>query len=210
MNPGKILPYSNSNIELDSNEKELIIQQGTKAYEAFLDSLQIDWRNDPNSMDTPRRVAKSFVTDLISGCYSSPPEIRSFDNLDKYDGIVCQCDIEVKSICAHHHLSFIGKAHVAYIPGNKLIGLSKLNRIVEWYSRRPQTQENLTMQIVNHLNEVCEGNGGIAVMIECNHLCACVRGVKHDSTMRTAKLTGAFYDDEKARQEFYEFINRSK
>lgn len=205
----KILKYSNRNITLTDPERQDLITNAESAYEKFLDALQIDWRNDPNSMDTPKRVAKSFVNDLISGCYSNPPEIRSFDNVDEYDGIVCQCDIEVKSICAHHHLSFFGKAHVAYIPGKQLIGLSKLNRIVEWYARRPQTQENLTMQIVKHLDRVCPGNGGVAVMIECNHLCACVRGVKHNSTMRTAKLTGAFYNDEKAREEFYDFINRS-
>lgn len=202
----KILKYANDNVYLSPKEKEVLINDATKAYEGFLDALKIDWRNDPNSMDTPRRVAKSFVNDLISGCYTEPPKITAFDNLNKYDGIVFQGNIDVKSICSHHNLSFIGKAHVAYIPGSKVIGLSKLNRIVEWFARRPQVQENLTMQIHDYLNDVCEDNGGIAVLIECNHLCACVRGVKHNSIMKTAKVSGAFKNDPSAREEFYDFI----
>lgn len=202
----KILKYANNNIILTDVEKAMMHHEAAKAYATFLDALKIDWRNDPNSMDTPHRVAKSFIGDLIDGCYTHPPKITAFDNINKYDGIVFQGNIDVKSICSHHHLSFIGKAHVAYIPGEKVIGLSKLNRIVEWFARRPQVQENLTMQIHDYLNDVCEGNGGIAVMIECRHLCACVRGVKHDSTMKTAKLSGAFRTDTSARNEFYEFI----
>lgn len=202
----KILKYANDNIHLNTEEKNKVIENATLAYGNFLDALKINWRVDPNSIDTPKRVAKSFVNDLISGCYSEPPKITAFDNLNKYDGIVFQGNIDVKSICSHHNLSFIGKAHVAYLPGSKVIGLSKLNRVVEWFARRPQVQENLTMQIHDYLNEVCEGNGGIAVVISCGHLCACVRGVKHNSTMKTAKLSGAFKNDPAAREEFYDFV----
>lgn len=98
------------------------------------------------------------------------------------------------------------KNDVAYIPGKKVIGLSKLNRVVEWFARRPQIQEGLTQQIHDYLNEVCEGNSGIAVMIEAQHLCASCRGVRHDSMMKTAKLSGAFRNDNAARSEFYQFI----
>lgn len=202
----KILKYANDNIVLSETDKLKVINDATIAYEEFLDALKIDWRNDPNSIDTPKRVAKSFVNDLISGCYNSPPDLKSFDNLNNYDGVVFDGNITVHSLCAHHHLSFIGKAHVAYIPGPKIIGLSKLNRVVEWFSRRPQSQEHLTMQIHDYLNEVCEGNGGIAILIECNHLCSCVRGVRHNSTMKTAKLSGAFRNDPATREEFYDFV----
>lgn len=202
----KILKYANDNIQLTLDEKEQLLKNAEEAYGLFLDALKINWRKDPNSMDTPKRVAKSFVNDLISGCYTSPPDLKSFDNLNNYDGIVFDGNITVNSLCAHHHLSFMGKAHVAYIPGNKIIGLSKLNRVVEWFSRRPQSQEHLTMQIHDYLNEVCEGNGGVAVMIECNHLCACVRGVKHNSIMKTAKVSGAFKNDHACREEFYDFV----
>lgn len=202
----KILKYANDNIHLNTEEKNRVIENAAAAYGDFLDALKINWREDPNSKDTPTRVAKSFVNDLISGCYTTPPKITAFENINNYDGIVFQGNIDVKSICSHHNLSFIGKAHVAYLPGSKVIGLSKLNRVVEWFSRRPQVQENLTMQIHDYLNEVCEGNGGIAVVISCDHLCACVRGVKHNSTMKTAKVSGAFKNDPAAREEFYDFI----
>ncbi len=204
----QILKYANDSIELTAVEKQEMISAAAKAYENFMDALRIDWRNDPNSADTPRRVAKSFINDLAEGCYNAPPGITAFDNLNGYDGMVFQGNIEVKSICSHHHLPFIGKAHVAYIPGEKVIGLSKLNRIVEWFARRPQVQENLTMQIHDYLNQVCEGNGGVAVVIQANHMCACVRGVRHDSTMMTSKLSGAFMTDNSAREEFYSFCSR--
>jgi len=178
-----------------------------------MDALNIDWRNDPNSSDTPNRVAKAFVADLAEGCYSEGPKITAFDNIDGYDGMVFQGNIKVNSFCSHHHLPFIGTAHTAYIPSKegKIIGLSKLNRIVEFYSRRPQVQENLTMQIHNHIDRVCEGNMGVAVMISANHMCACVRGVKHDATMKTSKLSGEFMrDGSKSRGEFYSFIGDLK
>ncbi len=207
---GKILKYANHNVLLDEHEKTKMISEAAKAYETFMDALRIDWRNDPNSSDTPRRVAKSFINDLAQGCYTDSPNITAFDNVDGYDGIVFQGNIEVKSICSHHHLPFVGKAHVAYLPGNKVIGLSKLNRIVEWFARRPQVQENLTMQIHGYINKVCGGNNGVAVMIEANHMCACIRGVKHDSTMMTSKLSGKFINSPEVREEFYDFVKRLK
>ena len=129
--------------------------------------------------------------------------------MNGYDGMVFQGNIKVNSFCSHHHLPFIGNAHVAYIPTaeSKIIGLSKLNRTVEFFARRPQVQENLTMQIHDYINGLCEGNFGVAVVVEANHMCACVRGVKHDATMKTAKLSGVFMDsDNQARTEFYNFI----
>jgi GTP cyclohydrolase I len=207
---GKILKYANHNVPLDEHEKTKMISEAAKAYETFMDALRIDWRNDPNSSDTPRRVAKSFINDLAQGCYTDSPNITAFDNVDGYDGIVFQGNIEVKSICSHHHLPFVGKAHVAYLPGSKVIGLSKLNRIVEWFARRPQVQENLTMQIHDYINKVCDGNNGVAVMIEANHMCACIRGVKHDSTMMTSKLSGKFINSPEVREEFYDFVKRLK
>lgn len=208
------LPYANGNHPRTPEEKEEIIANAAAAYEKYMDALGFDWRSDPNSADTPRRVAKAFVNDLAVGCYSDPPNITTFDNVDQYDGLVFQGDIKVNSFCSHHHLPFIGKAHVSYIPGKEgqVIGLSKINRIVEWFSRRPQVQENLTMQIHNYMNEVCEGNKGIAVLVEANHTCAGLRGVKHDSIMKTARMSGAFLDnkDVNTRQEFYDFVRDLK
>ena len=205
----ELLQYANGNLPRTEDEKEAIIEKAAAAYEKYMDALGFDWRNDPNSADTPRRVAKAFVNDLAEGCFSLPPKITAFDNVDKYDGLVFQGNIKVNSFCSHHHLPFIGQAHVSYIPGKdgKVIGLSKINRIVEWFSRRPQVQENLTMQIHNHMNEVCKGNKGVAVLVSANHTCAGLRGVKHDSIMKTARMSGAFLDKtDLTRQEFYDFI----
>lgn len=207
-----ILPTANSSAPRTDEERQAIIEKATKAYEAYLDALGFDWRNDPNSTDTPRRVAKAFVNDLATGCYDNPPKVTSFPS-DGYDGIVSQCNIPVKSLCSHHHLAFTGVAHVAYIPSleGRVIGLSKLNRIVEFFARRPQIQEGLTIQIHNAISEVCEKNQGVAVVVKAQHTCACLRGVKHDGCyMVTSKLSKDFMDDSKTRQEFYDFIKMAE
>ena len=206
------LKHSNGNKVLKTREKEKMIKEATKHYGRYMTALGFDWRNDPNSSDTPERVSKAFIEDLASGVYSEPPKITAFDNVDDYDGIVFQGNIKVHSLCSHHHLPFVGYAHVAYLPSpdGKVIGLSKLNRIVEFYTRRPQVQENLTMQIHSHIDEVCVENLGVAVMVEATHMCTCVRGVKHEGVMKTAKLSGNFFDWEAARDEFYDFIRDLK
>jgi GTP cyclohydrolase I len=205
----ELLKYANSSIPRSDAEKQAMIENAAKHYGEYMTALGIDWKNDPNSSDTPMRVAKAFVNDLAQGCYVEAPKITAFDNLDKYNGIVFQGNIDVKSFCSHHHLPFIGYAHVAYIPSEdgKVIGLSKLNRIVEYFARRPQVQENLTMQIHNYINETCIGNKGVAVVVGANHMCACVRGVRHDSTMMTSKMSGAFMQDPATRNEFYRFVD---
>jgi GTP cyclohydrolase I len=205
----KKLLHANHNIVHTTEEIEELISKGAQAYENYLDALGFDWRNDPHSSNTPYRVAKAFVTDLAKGCYSEPPNVTAFTNTDGYDGIVCQNNIKVVSLCSHHHAPFTGVAHVAYIPSKngKVIGLSKLNRIVDWFSRRPQVQENLTAQIHEYIDKVCERNAGVAVMIEANHTCCSNRGIKHDSTMRTARMSGAFLDNkDQSRAEFYKFV----
>ena len=205
----KKLLHANHNIIHTKEEIEELIARGAKAYEDYLDALGFDWRNDPNSADTPQRVAKAFVTDLAMGCYTAPPKVTAFDNVDGYDGMVCQNNIKVVSLCSHHHAPFTGVAHVAYIPSKtgKVIGLSKLNRIVDWFSRRPQIQEGLTKQIHQYIDLICEKNNGVAVMIEANHTCCSNRGIKHDSTMRTARMSGSFLDNkDQSRAEFYKFV----
>lgn len=207
-----MLKYANHNIPKTEKEKEAIIKKAAKAYEKYMDALGFDWRNDPNSADTPMRVAKAFVNDIGAGCYNNPPKITAFDNVDGYDGIVAQTNIKIVSLCSHHHLAWTGHAHVAYIPSKngKVVGLSKLNRIVDWFARRPQVQENCTMQIHEYIDMVCEGNKGVAVLIEANHTCCSHRGVKHDSTMRTARMSGAFLEEESTRNEFYKFVEFAK
>ena len=206
------LKHANGNRPLTDEEKLSMIEEAAIHYGNYMTALGFDWSVDPNSAETPIRVAKAFVNDLASGVYNEQPKITAFDNVDGYDGIVFQGNITLHSFCSHHHLPFIGNAHVAYLPtpNGKVIGLSKLNRIVEFYARRPQVQENLTMQVHDHIHDVCEENIGVAVSIEADHMCACVRGVKHNSTMKTAKLSGAFKKTARAKEEFYNFIRDLK
>ena len=203
------LPTASSSHPRTEEEKQKIIENAAAAYEKYLDALGFDWRNDPNSDNTPRRVAKAFVNDIAAGCYDNPPDVTAFPS-DGYDGIVAQTGIPVVSLCSHHHLAFTGVAHVAYIPSldGKVIGLSKLNRIVEYYARRPQIQEGMTTQITQAVDNIGEGNRGVAVVVKAQHTCACNRGVKHQGcAMITSKLTGDFMHDDKTRHEFYKFID---
>jgi GTP cyclohydrolase I len=180
-----------------------------EAYGKFLSALGFDWKNDPHMEDTPHRVSKAWVNDLAKGCFMDEPKITAFANNGEYDGMVCQTNIPVVSMCAHHNLPFFGYGHLAYLPDpeGKVIGLSKLNRVVDYFSRRPQVQENLTMEIHKFLDDLCNGNLGVAVMVEANHTCCSMRGIKQNSTMRTAKMSGAFRDPvNNSRNEFYKFV----
>lgn len=192
--------------------KEKRIEAAAEYYAQFMDQVIPNWRQDSQMTDTPMRVAKSFINDLVSSLHSGEPKISDFENGEGYDGIVAQCNIPVKSICAHHHLPISGFAHVAYIPKNdsKIIGLSKLNRLVDFWSRRPQTQEHLTMQIVAAIQKYIPQNDGVACVIHASHFCCSHRGIHHDSEMHTAKLTGLFFSNEiGTRSEFYRMIDNA-
>jgi GTP cyclohydrolase I len=189
-------------------EKDKMIEEAAKAFGEFLDALKCDWRNDPNSSDTPRRVAKAYVNDLWAGRYDGTPDITAFPS-DGYDGMVFEGGIPLTSMCSHHHQTIMGRVHVAYIPGtdSKVIGLSKLNRLVEHFGRRGAIQEQLTVAIHNAITTIINDNKGVAVMIEATHNCVQCRGVKHGgASMKTSKLTGAFRHDDATRAEFYEFV----
>jgi GTP cyclohydrolase I len=194
---------------LNETEKYEIIDKAEKAYGEFLDALGVDWKNDPNSMETPRRVAKAYVMDLWKGRYDVPTEITAFP-ADGYNGIILERDIPIVSMCSHHHQAILGKAHVAYVPGKdgKVIGLSKLNRIVEHYARRGAIQEQLTVAIQNAINEVCEGNVGVMVVVHSFHNCVSCRGIKHfGASMVTSEVSGVFADHTKtAKQEVMDML----
>jgi GTP cyclohydrolase I len=197
---------------LSKEEKEAIINEAALAFGNFLTALGVDWQNDPNSADTPRRVAKAYVNDLWAGRFNPAPSITAFPS-DGYDGMVFEGGIPLTSMCSHHHQTIMGSVHVAYIPGeeSKVIGLSKLNRVVEHFGRRGAIQEQLTVAIHNAVDTMIENNQGVAVMIEATHNCVQCRGVKHGgASMKTSKLTGAFKADPATRNEFYEFVRGYK
>jgi GTP cyclohydrolase I len=200
---------SGQNMNLSCTEKEAHKALVEKAYGEFLTSLGYDWENDPNMKGTPKRVAKMYLNEVTKGSYDPSPVITSFDNRGGYDGIVFQGNITIKSLCSHHMQPFIGKCHVAYIPDpkGKVIGLSKLNRICDYFARRPQLQEQLTLQIHKFIDEVTIKNKGVAVLIEAQHLCVQLRGIEHDSIMKTSKLSGNFFDNSiGTREEFYRMV----
>jgi GTP cyclohydrolase I len=193
---------------LTEEEKWHMVEEAAEAYGKFLDALGCDWRNDPNSADTPRRVAKAYVFDLWKGRYEEMSEITAFPS-DGYNGIVQESNIPVESMCSHHHQRIGGKVSIAYVPSEngKVIGLSKLNRIVDLFGRRGAIQEQLTVAIHNAIEKICEGNLGVAVMIDATHNCVSCRGVKHQgASMQTAKLSGCFLNEDAARAEFYKNI----
>lgn len=193
---------------LTDKEKWDMVDEAAEAYGKFLTALGCDWENDPNSNDTPRRVAKAYVFDLWKGRYEAMSNITAFPS-DGYDGIVQESNIPVESMCSHHHQRIGGRVSIAYVPSKdgKVIGLSKLNRIVDLFGRRGAIQEQLTVAIHNAINKICEGNIGVAVMIDATHNCVSCRGVKHQgASMQTAKLSGCFLDEADARAEFYKNI----
>lgn len=195
---------------LNQDEKDLIILRASKAYGLFLDELGVDWKNDPNCTGTPLRVAKAYVEDLWKGRYNILDPITSFPS--DYTGMIVETNIPLVSMCAHHNALFYGVCHIGYIPGKdgRVIGLSKLNRIVEHFSRRGQIQEDLTMQIFNAIQASIPKTIGIGVVISSAHSCVSCRGVKHQgASMQTSKLWGTIMDESSCKEEFYMHITNS-
>ena len=153
----------------------------------IMDIMGLDMRDD-SLRGTPRRVAKMFVKEIFSGLNPvNKPKVSLFDNKFAYRQMLVEKDIDVSSFCEHHFLPIYGKAHVAYFANGQVIGLSKLNRIVEHYARRPQVQERLTIQIANELKHVLRTED-VAVLIEAKHMCVQARGVEHkDSSTVTSE-----------------------
>jgi GTP cyclohydrolase I len=200
---------SNGNLPRTSEEIENMIVEATIHYGKFLESVGFDYQADPQTTDTPKRVAKAWLKDLIVGSVSNEPNITTFPNEENYDGLVVQGGIPVTSMCAHHNLAFTGYATVAYLPGEQVVGLSKLNRIVEWFSRRPQMQESLTQQIHDYIAKKMDC-GSVAVSIACKHTCCSHRGIKHNSVMTTNKFSGVFMEkDNLIREEFLHAIEKN-
>jgi len=158
-------------------------------------------------IDTPKRIIKSWEQ-LYSGYKKNPEDLLTTFKSDGYDEIVLLKDIEFFSMCEHHMLPFIGKVHIGYIPNEKVIGVSKLARLVEIYSRRLQIQERLTKQIGDTLTKILKP-AGVGVVIEAQHLCMKMRGVeKQNSVMVTSSMQGAFRTDDKTRTEFLQLIGK--
>jgi GTP cyclohydrolase I len=202
----ELLKKSNGNLPRTQEEIEYMILKASDAYADFLNAVGFDYKADRQTEDTPRRVAKAWLKDLIVGSITNEPNITTFPNDEGYDGLVIQSGIPIVSMCAHHNLAFTGFATVAYVPNEIVIGLSKLNRIVEWFSRRPQMQESLTQQIHDYIT-VKMNCKSVAVSIACKHTCCSHRGIKHSSVMSTNKFSGVFMEkDNMIREELLSAI----
>jgi GTP cyclohydrolase I len=171
-----------------------------------MEALGLDL-TDSNLADTPLRVARAYG-ELFAGLDpAAEPELRTFPNTEGYSQIVAVTEIPFHSMCAHHLLPFFGTAHVAYLPRDRVIGLSKLARVVEYYARRPQIQERLTEQVIDLLDRRLRPAGAM-VVVQARHFCMEMRGVgKPGTTTTTSALRGAFAD-ERTRQEFLDLLKR--
>ena len=171
-------------------------------FKAIMIELGLDMENS-SLKDTPLRVAKMYVNEVFKGLDKGNfPKITTFEDELNYKGLVQVDDIKIHSYCEHHFIPFIGIARVAYIVDKKMVGLSKINRIVDFYARKPQVQEKLTQEIFNGLSKILETED-IAVEITAEHLCVKLRGVQdQNSKTTTRKLGGAFMKDDRLRNEF--------
>jgi GTP cyclohydrolase IA len=196
-------------VETDLNELSDVekINTITFHFQKIMEALGLDL-NDDSLRDTPSRVAKMYVKEIFSGLDPNAfPQVSSFNNTYQYSDMLVEKNIQVYSCCEHHFLPFVGKAHVAYFPGEKVIGLSKLNRIVKYFGRRPQVQERLTMDIANCLKDVLETED-VAVVIEAKHFCVAARGVEDTHSTTNTSYFGGKFESAERRKSFYETISR--
>jgi GTP cyclohydrolase I len=176
---------------------------------AIMHEMGLDMTDD-SLQGTPHRVAKMFIEEIFSGLDpKNKPKISVFDNSYNYDKMLVEANISFNSTCEHHFLPIIGKAHIGYVSSGKVIGLSKLNRIVDYYAKRPQVQERLIMQIFNELKSVLETDNVIVVM-EAKHLCVSSRGIKDESSFTSTIQYGGIFDQKENRNDFFNLINSEK
>ena len=181
------------------------IERIQKSVFEILDTLGMDL-NDDSIQGTPKRVAKSFVNELFSGLNpDNKPHLSTFDNNYKYGEMLVEKNIVVYSTCEHHLLPIVGRAHIAYISNGNVIGLSKMNRIVEYFAKRPQVQERLTMQVVQALQEAL-GTDDVACVIDAKHLCVNSRGVKDIESSTVTSEFGGKFKNKDTKREFLDYI----
>ncbi len=203
---GQQLFDANGSLMLTDEERQAMVDQLEKKFGEIFDILRID-RNDPNSTDTPFRLSRMWVNELLIGRYTPPPKITVFPNRKKVDELVISKGIKVMSICSHHWQPITGTCAIGYVPREKVIGLSKFTRIVEWFGRRGQIQEELGEQIADFLVKLLDPIA-LGVVISAKHYCMIARGVEaHDSSeMVTSVMRGELATNHALRAEFLKLI----
>lgn len=196
-------PLREDAFEMDDDLKIELIE---KHFKEIMHILGLDLSDD-SLMGTPHRVAKMYVKEIFSGLDpKNKPSVKLFENKYKYNEMLVEKDITFFSNCEHHFVPIYGKVHVAYISSGKVVGLSKINRIVQYYAKRPQVQERLTVQIANELKEVL-GTEDVAVIIDAKHMCVSTRGIEDiNSATVTSQFSGKFLS-EQTKNEFLKYIS---
>ena len=195
-------PMRDDAFELSDEEKMKTIEYH---FEKIMDALGLDLTDD-SLKGTPKRVAKMYINELFKGLDpKNKPSMSTFENKYNYNQMLVEKNITIYSNCEHHFLPIVGKAHVAYIPNGKVIGLSKINRIVDYYARRPQVQERLALQVLNELKDSL-GTEDVAVYVDAEHLCVSSRGVQDQtSSTVTVEYSGKFKEED-TKKEFLTYI----
>lgn len=199
---------ANANLELSKEELLEMRKRLEQKFREVQQILKID-PNDPNSTDTPERMAKMYVNELLEGRFNKPPKLTVFPNRSKVNDLVISKGIKVMSLCSHHWQPISGYAAIGYIPKDKVIGLSKLTRVTEYFAKRAQIQEELGEQIVDFLQDLLEPKA-LGVVIRAKHYCMIARGVSADeshSEMVTSVMRGRLLSDLNLRQEFLRLID---
>lgn len=192
---------------LNQEQKDAVIKNATYWMEGFMGALGLEV-GSVHLKDSPERISKMYVQEIFSGLYDPQPKFTMFPNDHNSNEIVFLGDIDLHSVCSHHFKAFSGKAHIAYLPKRKLVGISKLARITDWFARRPQVQENLNAEIADFLMEELSPEG-VAVHISAVHNCIRTRGAKQSSSvMKTTALRGCFKENKTMVDEFMWMISQ--
>ena len=201
------LSEKDSNL-IPSGDETFVVAHIAEHVGAILDLLHLD-RRDHNLAGTPERVAKMYLEMFHGLKEGAEPPITTFPNEENYQAMVMERDIPFYSMCAHHLVPFYGHAHIAYIPNRRIVGLSKLPRVLEFYAKRPQIQERLTEQVADFLWSRLEPLGAM-VVIEARHLCVEMRGVKKPGALTVTSAIRGCFEDRKVRGEFLAILGRTK
>jgi len=199
---------ANGNHPLSIDEREEMIARLESKFSEVLDILRMS-KEDPNLTFTPRRMAKMYVNELLSGRFTEPPKITVFPNRNNVNNLVISKGIKVMSLCSHHWQVISGHCTIGYIPDKNVVGISKLTRIVDWFCRRAQIQEELGEQIADYIEELIHPQA-LGVVINAKHYCMIARGVsagEEDSVMITSVVRGLMMDDATLRNEFMKLID---
>ncbi len=200
---------ANGSMPLSEEEKAEMLQQAEQKFVELFQIFRISLQ-DPNAAETPKRLAKMWVEELFRGRFSGPPKITIFPNRKGVDELIISKGIKVISVCSHHWQPIIGECSIGYLPGQYIIGLSKLTRIVDWFARRAQIQEELGEQIADFIEELIHPKA-LGVVITARHYCMIARGVEADderSQMVTSVMRGLLAKDMNLRNEFLQLIRQ--